>query len=96
MNTKINNDIENSGKMKKNSSTIGNMKKSNLMKGLNSEQKLSFVNRIYKKKFGKYFHKKIIKSPTSVSIMNINKNNKRSHSQGINGRSIEFIINKYH
>ena len=91
MTTKINNDIENSGKMKKNSSTIGNTNKSNLMKGVNSEQKLSFVNRIYKKEFGKYFHKKIIKSPTSVSIMNLNKNNKRSHSQGINGRSIELI-----
>ena len=94
MNTKINNDREESKRMQKNSSTNGNSNKSNVIKGIKSEQKLSFVNRIYKMEFGKYEPKKIIKSPTSISIMQLNKNNKRSHSQGINGRSIELINNK--
>ena len=96
-NTKINNDTEDSGNIRKNFSIVGNINvninKSHLVKKIKTEQKRKLVNRIYKKEFEKYFKKKIIKSPTSISIMNNNKSKERSHSQGINARTIELMNN---
>ena len=86
---KMNNNIEDFKKIQK--SIILNPNKSNLMSRINTEQKMSLVSKIYSKELEKYFKKKILKSPTSVSINNNNK--ERSHSQGISGRSIESMNN---
>ena len=92
--TKPNNDIEDSGKIQKNISFI-NSNKSNLMNRISTEQKISLVSRLYNIEFGKKYQKKIVNSPTVICIVNNNtsQNKERSHSQGINGRTIESINN---
>ena len=87
-NNKILNRIMNNNIFKKiQKSIFSNSNKSNLITRINTEQKISLVNKIYNQKLGMYF-KKILKSPTSISIIN-NKNKERAHSQGINRGSIE-------
>ena len=91
INTKINNQFEDIEKNQKNISILANSNKSNLIKRINTEQKMSLEHRIYKFEYEKNLLKKIIKSPTSISIMDINQNKERSCSQGTHGKSIESI-----
>ena len=84
-------DRDDSSKNQKNISIGGNSRKPKIIKRINTEQKMSLINKLYKIEFGKIINKKIIKSPTVVSIMNNNKNKERSHSHGINRRSIKSV-----
>ena len=90
-NTRINYEFEDSGKIKKNFSLIGNLKKSSFIKRINTEQKMSLINKL---ELDKYFKKRMNNSPTYNSIINSNQNKERSHSQGINTKTIESIKNK--
>ena len=51
-------------------------------KRINTENKISIINKIYNKNFNKLLNKKMIKSPTSVSIES-KLNKLRSHSYKI-------------
>ena len=51
----------------------------NLIKRVNTEQKKSILNKIHKLNFSKIIQKKLIKSPTSLSIK-LNSNKERAHS----------------
>ena len=54
----------------------------NLVKRVNTEQKKSILNKIYKLNFSKIIQKKLIKSPTSLSIK-LNSNKERAHSHNV-------------
>ena len=64
------------------------------MKRINNEQRMSLINKIYSLEFDKFFKKKMIKSPTSIYTLKINKNKERSHSQGMNRKTMGFVKNK--
>ena len=66
----------------------------NLVKRVNTEQKISIINKIYKLNFSTLIQKKLIKSPTSISIK-INSDKNRSHSfNGIRKKNTIQVKNK--
>jgi hypothetical protein len=72
-NTRINCEFDDSGKIKKNFSLIGNLKKSSFIKRINTEQKMSLINKL---ELDKYFKKRMNNSPIYNSIININQKRK--------------------
>ena len=90
-NNRINYEFEDSGKITKNFSLIENLKKSSFIKRINTEQKFSLLNKL---ELDKYIKKRMNNTPSYNSIININQNKERSHSQGINAKTIESINNK--
>ena len=93
-NTKTN-DKEETGRTHKKNCKIVYSNKSYLMKRINTEQRMSLINKIYSLEFDKFWQNRMIKSPTSIYTLKINgKNKERSHSQGINRRIIGSVKNK--
>ena len=84
-------------RLKKNNSKIklnNQNQYQNLVKRVNTEQKISIINKIYKLNFGKIIHKKLIKSPTSISVkINTDKNRSHSHN-GISKKKTIQVKNK--
>ena len=91
---KINYELEDSIKNIKNNSLLGNLNKSNIIKRINTEQKFSLEKKINKLEFEKKFKKKIIKSHTSVSLINKIKNREKAYLLGINIASLDSNNNK--
>ena len=89
LNTKY--DIEEIGKNQKNISIVENSNKSKVIKKINTDQKASFINKLYKMEFCKMLNKKIMKSPTAVSMTTNSNNKERAYSNGINRRSLKSI-----
>ena len=88
-------EIDDSGKNQKNMSIGDNSSKTKVIKRINTDQKISLINKLYKIEFCKMLNKKIMKSPTVVTMTNNNNINKeRAHSHGINRRSIKSVNKK--